>query len=711
VTTLSIDTETGLITPGIATPPLACVSHCQGSDAGLLDATQGLEAISDWLHSPNTTFVTANGVYDFGVGVAARPALLKPVFDAYEMGRIVCVQNRQKLEDIASGQFRYIVDDEGEVVKNEYSLGALAQRHLGVKLEKGKRWSIEYKDLADLPPEQWYRRTIELAESEGLVIRFRYARLIGVPLAEWPEEARTYAVDDAVTTLKVYEAQPRVVPLEHEITREHWAFNLMRIWGIRTDPGRVATLRAKLEAEAAELRQRLANTGFVREGINAATGKPWPKALRGRRDMTAIKQRVVAAFEGRDLPLTDSGAKLAKERELTPEERIDYASTGKEAKELSGDPDLATLGEYEGVCKVLSSFVPVLEQGTRAPITADWNCIVETLRSSCRRPALQTPPRKGGVRECFVARTGVPLALLGLAPEGTTDMVYLSSDYDTAELRSWAEKCLELGLQSRMAEAFARDEDPHLIFAAHLRRRSYEETVRLYQEGDDQVTDDRQLSKIPNFGFPGGMGDATLVGYARNQGVKLCEAARVREQCRGQGCGELPGGQPNLADPGCRTVAAELGQVWRSLWTESEGYFRHINEVLRGKDQALFVDDVTGHRRVAGYTNAANGYFQTRTARGAKYAFWLVVRECYVVPESPLYGSRPVLFFHDQIVLETPIARGHAAAMRLRELMLLGMGRFLKHIPVKTEPVLMTAWYKKAKPVWRDGMLQVWQPA
>jgi DNA polymerase-1 len=86
-----------------------------------------------------------------------------------------------------------------------------------------------------------------------------------------------------------------------------------------------------------------------------------------------------------------------------------------------------------------------------------------------------------------------------------------------------------------------------------------------------------------------------------------------------------------------------------------------------------------------------------------------VTRECYAVPESPLYGSRPVLFIHDEIILEIPYAEGeegaerlHAAAMRQAEVMIAAMQPLFPTVPITASPALMERWSKSADAAYDD---------
>jgi DNA polymerase I-like protein with 3'-5' exonuclease and polymerase domains len=112
-----------------------------------------------------------------------------------------------------------------------------------------------------------------------------------------------------------------------------------------------------------------------------------------------------------------------------------------------------------------------------------------------------------------------------------------------------------------------------------------------------------------------------------------------------------------------------------------------------------------------GFCDGCNSYFQGLTADGAKAALYEVVRECYLVKSSPLYGFRPVAFIHDEILLEGPEAGARAAAKRLEEVMISEMQEWTPNIPTKADAHLMLKWYKDAEPVYdKEGQLQVWEP-
>ena len=77
-------------------------------------------------------------------------------------------------------------------------------------------------------------------------------------------------------------------------------------------------------------------------------------------------------------------------------------------------------------------------------------------------------------------------------------------------------------------------------------------------------------------------------------------------------------------------------------------------------------------------------------------AFARVSEACYSDSDSPLYGCRPVLFVHDEIILEAPLAKAHDAAMELKKLMETSMQIFTPKVPSIAEPTLAFKWWKGA---------------
>jgi len=194
------------------------------------------------------------------------------------------------------------------------------------------------------------------------------------------------------------------------------------------------------------------------------------------------------------------------------------------------------------------------------------------------------------------------------------------------------------------------------------------------------------ITRQCNFGFPGGLGAESLCYFARKSyNVHLTEER-----------------------------AKELKAAWLDRWPEMKLFFRHIGELV-GKDGKGIIRQLFSDRWRGGcsYCAAANSYFQGLGSCAAKRALYLVQHACYAEPGSVLYGSRPVLFVHDEIVMEVfNDWYAHDKAMEMTRLMLQGANEFLPDVPVRAEPQLTVRWSKKAKPVYDEmNRLVPWSPA
>jgi len=623
---VSFDLETFLIQPGLAAPKMVCLSAVCGDGSGehkepLLFARQeGLEWIKYVLEHSKEILIGQNVFFDLGVICAEDPKTFVPlVFQAFDQNRIRDTIIRQQLLDIANGDFKYR-EIKGVQVKNPgYSLAALSIRLLNKVLPKEGTW------------------------------RLRYGTLDGIPVSKWPYDARKYAIDDALTTWEVFCKQApgegEVIPCEERATREAWSLWLMSAWGIRTDGAAVEKLKVSLQKEQTDAITNLASTGVYKKKKDGS----WSK------DMKTIYAKVAAGFQsqGRVMPVTP---KSKFPDNIKP-------SSDHEALEESGDPDLRVLADAGKGAKVLNTFVPLLEQGTKVAINARFNALVESYRTSCSRPNLQNLPRKGGARECFVARQG---------------RVFVSVDYDTIELRALAQSCIDLKCKFRnMADALSAGEDLHLNLAADFLSLPRDEAKKRHDAGDIEISENRQLAKIANFGFPGGLSPDTFVAYAKGFGVVIAV-----EKSR------------------------SLYKQWKKSWPEMEQYFSLMQNIVGGQNDGTITSPRSGFvRGGVSFTQAANHFFQSLTATGAKDALWHVCRECYTDRKSPLWGSRPVAFIHDEIISEVPEDRAAEAAERQAQIMIEIMSRWIVDVPIKASPVLMRRWLKGAKPVRVNGKL------
>ena len=111
------------------------------------------------------------------------------------------------------------------------------------------------------------------------------------------------------------------------------------------------------------------------------------------------------------------------------------------------------------------------------------------------------------------------------------------------------------------------------------------------------------------------------------------------------------------------------------------------------------------------FTAGCNSFFQSLAADGGKSALRNVVREAYLDEASPLFGTRPIMFVHDEIFSEVPCEKLHEAAKRKAQIMVESMRVWVPDVHINAEPAAMTHWYKEAEAVYDEsGRLIPWEP-
>lgn len=631
--TLAWDTETELIKPGNLAPKLVGLSWSRnGTDAELLSRKDAPGFIGDVLCDSDEVLVGQNIAYDVAVMFRACPDLVGPFFDAYDADRIEDTQTREQLILIAEGKlkgwpsFRDGKDGKKECiwVRPRLDLAGLVARYRGWHMPKDDTW------------------------------RLRYGELIDTPLEQWPHDAVLYALNDARGTYQVWESQvsaEKFLPDRQQQTRYSLWKHLCACRGLVTDPKAVLRFKYATEQELEDLQDRLKEAGLVRKN--------------GVRDTKAAAARMEAICEQLGIPLRRTPA--------------DGIALDADACEATDDPLLMDYANYSVLKAALTKDVPMLAAGTRDPVHTAFGMAESGRTTSRSNKALgagtgnlqnlrrgikqrkgeskedfeERKKASGDVRECFIPRPGY---------------VFIQADYPGLELRTLAQTCMTLFGESRLAEALNSGKDPHAIVAATILHKPYEWVVE--NKKLPEVDNARQTGKVANFGFPGGLGAAKLVLFARKSyRVDITEAE-----------------------------ARNLKQVWLATYPEMEAFFDHVNRQGDTVEQ-LF------SRRIRGgctYCSACNTYFQGLGADASQYAGWLITKECFLGP-GPLFGSRVVNYIHDEFHVETPLGPcAHDAAMRVSELMMQGANVYLPDVPYKPgeiEPLLMSRWSKGAKPV------------
>lgn len=630
--------------------------------------------ILSWLEDESLVLVTANGNYDFLVLVNQYPGLIHAVFDAYEKGRIVCLQTRQKLMDLAY---------DGDITSKRYNLAALETRYgLGDRSDQKKGDDV------------W---------------RMRYAELLGIPKIDWPEAASEYALADASQTLAVAWEQDRSIknePPRQDITlglhsAAAFALDLVKAHGMWIDEDRVTALSDALD----ELLSDDALRPLIEAGILRPAEPPRPYA-NGCGKMKAAKKASVdtkklqeyfsSVYHRIGIPpvLTDGGKDGKNKKIATGAEPLSLLLS----KIKYGDEILECWEARQEVNKLKTTYLPHLKEGI---VYSNFDYLKATGRVSSRGSDLfpsmnsQNIPRIAGklsIRECHIPRPGY---------------IFCAIDYSGLELCSAAQQLQRIVGHSTLLESINRGIDSHAFLGAqichkwdadfartcmHMGVRGKEEIYEAFMamKVDDPKTFKhyRTFAKPTGLGYPGGLGPETFMQFARTTyGVIVT-----------------------------MDEAVELRELWHSTYPEWKPYFEWVNSQSDPHNMGdLFYVSPMGMRRAATtYCATANGVaLQTPSAEGMKAAHWKITRKCWdPTEESLLFSSRVVNVIHDELIIEMPDDELKSdRAKEAQGIMENTMTKFLPSVSISTEASLMRRWYKQAEPVFgANNELLLWEP-
>ena len=680
----AFDLETHLIQPGLLTPPIVVGSRCRRFEGKLLSNLFTKEDVeifcrnaADRADKTGEIVVGANIAYDFGCVLAEWPELFPYIWNLYERGCVMDVLIAAGLNAIAEGRMK-----EGDLYRRD-----------GSKIQSG-RYSL------DECVSEWLGRKDAKARDRW---RESYALLEGIPFEEWPYDAKQYPIDDVENTLLVAEKQLESAKNLGDLPAQcHAAFciHLGSIWGLRTDPVAVGEMAKNVEGHLEELRAWAVEMGLMKHKTRGRGANKYNVGV--TKDTKVLKELVFKAYNGLP-PGTEGGD----------------TSLSRETLEDSGDATLEKFAEV-GKWEKFNTYVPTLKLASTMPLTVKSNVLLSTGRTSYEG-LIQLMPRKGGVRECFIARDG---------------HAWSSVDYAAIEMSTLGQVCLWAVGFSDLADAINRDMDPHSILGADLLGCGYEDFYKRRKEETEKLI--RQAAKAGNFGFPGMMSEPTFVAAKRREGESVCEWFFHDGRCGEEKLQEWKG--RTLDAPQC-VRCCEQAKIIRAgflgRWSEINPYWDWVSDELSQNDAVTqFVSE-----RVRGSPTgpaAANTLFQGLAADGAKRAVVAMTREMYMKGtalemalykadrekvleelrsrfgsdlESPLYGSRLCIFAHDETILEIPEAVGHEAAHRQAEVMVDEMRTCVPDVKVKAEPALMRRWYKAAEAVYdANKRLIPWEP-
>lgn len=696
------DTETDpLVIQGKATlktvPGLVCMTWQERTKdnriygQGILKGEEAARKFLTWaeddsvvLCAHNTAFdmlVLARALQDFGILDDAAPML----YHLYQGRRVRDTLVRQQLLDIEKGY------------SMGYDLAGIIKRRL-------KR-DVDGKKGAD----SW---------------RLRYNELRDVPLDEWPREAVSYAMNDAVWAADLFHLQRtdgrkaqyysnEDDAVYNEIFQMCADLQLATIssWGVMVDPDWAGAVDAHFAREEEHFAALLKKETIVmynddgtpimevveENGVEVERPVQFP-IMRPNGSMSrAVQQEIVRrAWESVGFDEVPDRARSGKTKAISCTKDI-----LRELEELGADdPRFELWMRYNRANKMRSTYMDPILDAQEGPLCTRYNVLVGTGRTSSSKPNVQNMPAHASpeererlaacegmtalervaagqcvapdIRGCFVPRPG---------------HVFVAADYTALEMATLAQVIRNLrGYVTALGQSINNAEDQHLRVAAALLSTTYEAVTHALKTGEcsDSVRRQlaaimgmetsslgavkkamkqvRQLCKAANYGFAGGSSAATFRVYARGYGLSLTieQAERARE-------------------------------AWFQAWPEMEWYFDHIKSQRRHRG---YVFEQHGPNRMTGgwrrrlcdkFTECANTPFQGLAGCGAKYAGWLIWRACHVDTTSPLYGCNVVFFIHDEYIIEAPVDRAEAAGYELSRLMVKGMRAFCPDIRIEAE--------------------------
>lgn len=529
--------------------------------------------------------------------------------------------------------------------------------------------------------------------------RMRYGTLADKHVSQWPADALRYLHEDLDATDQLYLAQDSKSPWlvdQYRQTRASISLYLMTCWGIKTDPVQAAALydRTKAELDAAQATCQATMQPYVRTKTRTVKGQKVkyevPEAgplikPDGKANKKAAEARIVQAYEalGKALPRR---AATVKAKEAHGDEVDGNICLDEEACVASGDPVMLAYTRATQAKTLLGKALryskPVLqptlntigaatgrtscsqgEEPDPGQAPTQWGAQTQNLMrdvvvdceacggtgkdvtqdgGKCKACGGKGEVSVWGARECMVARPGT---------------VMFDIDYAAMEMRTLAQYELWTYGTSKLAGIL---NDPkrcaHVELGAAIEK--YEvELVYSWAKAEKGSKEAklyklcRQLAKGFNFGGPGGSGPDAMVVYCKN----------------GYGVDVTP------------EQAKKILQFLKDYYPERRKYLNDAAEAVKNgytvmtKDGPKKVCRMTlpysGFVRGAmSYTERSNFPFQALAGACAKESMWRVTVECYAVPESPAYRSRPNNFVHDQLVGEMPERTFREAAKRIEEL-------------------------------------------
>lgn len=707
---LAFDTETYLISERDKAPKPVIATWSDGVNTWY--TAPDSPDLCSYFANPEVHIVGHNIAYDIAVMMRWHPHTIPLIVQAYMEGRIWDTQTRHQLA--------WLEQHGGEGYKQFVSLTRLEKALLNVDRTDQKKG----EDI-------W---------------RLKYGTLDGVPYTQWPAEALSYALEDALYTHRVFIAQggpTGAYQTETDQVRAALCLQLVTAWGVKTNPDNIAKIATDLQGKMAAIKQELDSYSVEIDGKSyPIVGTGSEKATQHlveqgwrlyiQQKVTELQQRhnvtidwslVTNMRDGFDLghwlavnskTVSTCGVNFCYDHKqwnppvfiadlkhaVPPLPRSTKGfKTGENDLEpiLEFVPILKRRAEYKHLNKMYGTYIEPY-QG-RDTIHANYSALVSTGRTASDNPNLQNIPRTGGFRDNLWAREGY---LLGTVDYAALEMVTLAA---TLVDRQYHNAPKESRTYPPLAKAINDGVDLHCMTASHLFGESYEVFVQKVAEekkakkadphAPTPYSERRQGSKALNFGASGGLGPTAFQPYAKHTyGVEW-----TLEQCR------------------------KYIRDWKKSWPDINRYLKENGDEIEqnAADRKAQAVNALGRRKNnCIYTQLCNYPFQSLAADGAKIAlwqltlhqllgwFWTNAEQHWVgamqylgeraqaqinqYRGSPMRESHVVNFVHDEVAQEHPEHLAEAAFALQQEIMRTAMASVTNGVRVEVEGQLGKRW-------------------
>lgn len=407
------------------------------------------------------------------------------------------------------------------------------------------------------------------------------------------------------------------------------------------------------------------------------------------------------------------------------------------------DPYLSVLAERNKLNKMVQDYLPKLfwqaEDGSMHPaetIHAEYDCLKKTGRTSSYAGKLypsrndqNVDPR---IRNCTIPRSG---------------NVLVSTDIGGMELGTLAQRCYNIFGHSVLRDKINAGVDTHAFLGAQIANafdpvfcqyiKDYNQSpstdfiyevftklkgssvlcdsqafLRTWQVTHPDYKDPivwgnfwkhyRTFAKPTGLGYPGGLGAATFIAYAKGTygvDVDLTSAESLKK----------------IWAATYPEVPAYLDYLGKNMIDHSHSGDTELDEEGKRKKVTWYAYDTPRgmHRARCTFCKAANGSaLQAFAAEGATDGLYEVVKAMWLAEEgSLLYGCIPLAFIHDEILWEGPNdswlgLRAH----EVERIMVDRMSLITPDVRASADSAAMLRWDKRAEPLWDGDTLKIWTP-